>query len=91
MPNKKLCPNCFSLIGEGTRMKIIQYLRKKPSSVKGIGRHFDLTQPTISHHLKVLKKIGMVQSRKSGREIYYFLNIKYPCRNCSLFKIPFRT
>jgi ArsR family transcriptional regulator len=77
-------------MGDNTRMKIVQYLKKEPKNVREIGRHFDLTQPTISHHLKVLKKIGMVFSRKSGREIYYFLNVKYPCRNCSLFKIPFR-
>lgn len=88
---KKVCPKCFNLIGENTRMRIIRYLRKKPNNVRQIGQHFSLTQPTISHHLKVLKKIGMVFSKKSGREIYYFLNIKYPCRDCSLFKIPFRT
>jgi DNA-binding transcriptional ArsR family regulator len=88
---KKICPECFGLIGEGTRMRIIQYLRKKPSNVREIGRHFSLTQPTISHHLKVLKKIGMVFSKKKGREIYYFLNRKYPCKKCFLFKIPFKT
>ena len=91
MMMKKICPECFNLMGDNTRMRIVRYLRKKPSNVKEIGRHFDLTQPTISHHLKVLKKIGMVFSKKSGREIYYFLNTKYPCRNCSLFKIPFKT
>jgi len=88
---KKICPECFNLIGEGTRMRIIQYLRKKPSNVKEIGRHFSLTQPTISHHLKVLKKIGMVFNKRRGREIYYFLNRKYPCKKCFLFKIPFKT
>jgi len=88
---KKICPKCFGLIGEGTRMQIVQYLRKKPNNVKEIARLFSLTQPTISHHLKVLKKIGMVFSKKSGREIYYFLNKKYPCKKCSLFKIPFKT
>jgi len=91
MPKKKFCPHCFDLIGENTRMKIVQFLKKKPKNVKEIGKHFDLTQPTISHHLKVLKKIGMISSQKKGREIYYFLNEKYPCRKCSLFEIPFKT
>lgn len=90
MSKRKICPQCFNLIGEGTRMKIIQYLRKKPNNVREIGRRFSLTQPTISHHLKVLKKIGMVFSKKKGREIYYFLNKKYPCKKCFLFKIPFK-
>jgi len=91
MPKKKVCPKCFNLIGEETRMRIVQYLRKKPNNVREIGRHFSLTQPTISHHLKVLKKIGMIFSKKKGRKIYYFLNLKYPCRKCFLFKIPFKT
>jgi len=28
--------------------------------------HFDLSQPTISHHLKVLREAGLIQSRKDG-------------------------
>lgn len=87
---KKICTKCFDLIGENTRMRIIHYLRKNRHNVKDICQHFSLTQPTISHHLKVLKKIGMVFSKKRGREIYYFLNQKYPCKKCSLFKIPFK-
>jgi ArsR family transcriptional regulator len=90
MTKRKICSHCFALIGEGTRMKMLQYLKKKPANVKEIGRHFSLTQPTISHHLAALKKIGMILNRKSGREIYYFLNKKYPCKKCSLFKIPFK-
>ena len=88
---KKICPECLSLIGERTRMKIIQYLQKKPGNVKEIGRHFTLTQPTISHHLKALKKTGIVFSKKKGREIYYFLNKKYSCKKCFLLEIPFKT
>jgi DNA-binding transcriptional ArsR family regulator len=94
MPKKKshkLCPVCFDLIGEGTRMKIVSFLKKKPSNATEIGRHFALTQPTISHHLKVLKKNKMVLSQKKGREIFYTLNRAYPCNRCSLFQIPFKT
>ena len=88
---KKICPQCLTLIGEDTRTKIIKFLKKEPKNVGEIAGHFSLTQPTISHHLKVLKKMGMVLSRKSGRKIYYSLNTKYPCRKCFLFKIPFKT
>ena len=90
MLNKKICPDCLRLVGDGTRVKIIQQLRKKPHNVSKIEANFSLTQPTISYHLRVLEKIGMVFSKKKGREIYYFLNKKYPCKNCLLFKIPFK-
>ena len=90
LKNQKTCLECFDLIGEKTRMRIIQYLRKKSDNVRQIGKHFSLTQPTISHHLKVLKKIGLILSEKKGRENYYFLNKKYSCKKCFLLKIPFK-
>jgi len=91
MANKKICPKCLRLVGEGTRAKIIQQLRKKPNKVGKIEEYFALTQPTISYHLRVLENVGIVFSKKQGREIYYFLNKKYPCKNCLLFKMPFKT
>ncbi len=90
MKSKKICPVCFDLIGEDTRMKIINFLKKKPANAKEIGRNFSLTQPTISHHLKSLVETGLVLSQKKGRENYYSLNKKYTCKKCSLLKIPFR-
>lgn len=90
MKKIKKCPTCFNLLGEGVRTRVIRQLRKKPSTVSEIGAHFALTQPTISYHLKTLKKLGMILSRKWGREVYYFLNKKYPCKKCNLFKLPFK-
>jgi len=91
MVRRKICPQCFRLIGQGSRVRIIQQLRKKPINVSEIAKRlFSLTQPTISHHLKVLEKIGLIFSQKKGREIYYFLNKKYPCKKCHLLKIPFK-
>ena len=91
MVKRKKCPNCLSLLGENTRTKIIQQLKKGPSRVSEIEANFSLTQPTISYHLKVLKKLGMLLNKKKGRAIYYFLNRKYPCKKCFLFKLPFKT
>lgn len=91
MAKIKKCPYCLALLGNKTRAKIIQQLKKKPSTVSEIGENFSLTQPTISYHLKVLKNIGMVLSKRKGREIRYSLNERYPCKNCYLFKIPFKS
>lgn len=91
MPKRKKCPNCLSLLGDNTRAKIIHQLRKNPSTVSKIEANFSLTQPTISYHLKILKKLGMILNKKKGRKIYYFLNRKYPCKKCFLFRLPFKT
>ena len=91
MKKLKKCPNCLGLLGDNTRTKIIRHLKKKPGRVSDIEADFVLTQPTISYHLKTLKKLGMVLSKKKGREVYYFLNRKYPCKKCNLFNLPFKT
>jgi len=40
-------------------------------SVGEIVEAFNISQPTISHHLNVLKNVGLVTSRKEGKQIFY--------------------
>ncbi|MBR4935433.1 MAG: helix-turn-helix transcriptional regulator, partial [Anaerotignum sp.] len=40
-----------------------------------IGEHFDATGATISHHLSILKKAGLISDEKKGKYIYYELNM----------------
>jgi ArsR family transcriptional regulator len=87
---KKNCPQCFSLIQVPARINIIRRLRRGPKMVNEILAHLPLTQPTVSYHLRVLEKSGMLVSRKRGRNVFYFLNKKYPCKKCPIFQIPLR-
>lgn len=63
-------------LADDTRQDILQLLQKKGElSVGGIVAAFKRTsQSTISHHLKILKHEGLVESRRAGKEIYYSLN-----------------
>lgn len=86
----KSCPQCFKILSDKSRARIVSYLRKnKKSSVKKINSLFRLRQPTISHHLKVLKKLRILESEKAGKEVYYSLNKNYSCPKCNLFKLPY--
>jgi ArsR family transcriptional regulator, arsenate/arsenite/antimonite-responsive transcriptional repressor len=78
-------------MGEGTRVKIISQLKKGSKNASKIAECFSLTQPTISHHLKALEKMGILYSKKTGRETFYSLNKKYPCKKCGIFELPFRS
>lgn len=53
--------------------------------VSEIASHFNISRPSISHHLKVLKEAKIVIFKKTGKEIYYNLNKRYIER--SLYKI----
>jgi len=90
MLKKKTCPDCLKVISDNTRSKIIGQLKRGPNKAGKIEERFSLTQPTISYHLKSLAKLGIIFGKKKGREIYYFLNKKYPCKKCLILKMPFK-
>jgi DNA-binding transcriptional ArsR family regulator len=70
------CQNCLHSLADPTRTKVIEFLAKKsPQTVNSIVAQFPLRQPTISHHLKMLKKEGFVTSEKKGNQIWYSLNL----------------
>lgn len=64
----------FKALSNETRFKILQILAKKERCVGSIVRKFSLSQPTISHHLKVLSRIGLVTREKSSQLVKYRLN-----------------
>lgn len=69
----------FKALSDPTRVQIIAMLLpagKRGLCVCDIGLSFPLRQPTISHHLKVLRQAGLLGDRKEGLWVYYFLHRK---------------
>jgi ArsR family transcriptional regulator len=66
----------FKTLSDKTRMQIVLTLFKKGEmSCKDVSLNFkELTQPTISHHFKILGTAGIITVRKSGTENFYSLN-----------------
>lgn len=85
---EELCPDCFKVVGERSRYKLVCLLGKKDGmTVTELTKNLKLKQPTITHHLQVLKSVGAVESERSGREQIYQLNRKAHCfEEC---KIPY--
>lgn len=54
-------PECFQLIGDETRRRIIFLLRAKPMNVSQIAEALELSPPTVYHHIQKLKKTNMVE------------------------------
>ncbi|NTU98837.1 winged helix-turn-helix transcriptional regulator [Candidatus Falkowbacteria bacterium] len=65
----------FSALSDPTRRKILEYLKMEEMSAGQIGQKFNITAPSISHHLNVLKQADLVYSRRQGQEIIYSLNL----------------
>lgn len=64
----------FKALGDPTRRQIIELLRKKDMTAGEIADQFNMSKPSISHHLDLLKQADVVQSVKEGQFIIYSLN-----------------
>ncbi len=53
------------------------FTSNKELCANDIANNFSLSRPTISHHLNLMKRIGILNSRKDGKEMYYSLNKSY--------------
>jgi len=72
-------------VADPTRLKILRLLKKKGQCSIGKGEglcardikeHIQLSQPTISHHMSILKKAGLVHAEKQGLWMWYRRNEK---------------
>lgn len=63
----------LKVLGDANRLKILDLLSCGELCACEILEHFDFTQPTLSHHMKVLMDCGLVTARKEGLWNYYSL------------------
>ena len=62
-----------SLIGDPTRIALLELLREGPASVSNIVKRLKKPQPQISHHLMILKSTGCVEAERQGKCVVYSL------------------
>jgi DNA-binding transcriptional ArsR family regulator len=65
----------FASLGDPTRRQILQYLRKSDMTPSDLLERMDVTQPTLSHHLDVLKRAELIEGARKGQFIRYSLNM----------------
>lgn len=66
--------NTFKALSNPVRREILNLLKKGRLSAGEIAGQFDMTGATISHHLSILKKAGLVFETREKNFIYYDLN-----------------
>lgn len=64
----------FAALSDPNRQKIIDLLKRHEKSVSEIVQDLDITMPTLSHHLDILRRADLVASRREGQQIIYSLN-----------------
>jgi ArsR family transcriptional regulator len=68
------CVDFCKALADDTRQKILGMLKEGEMCVSDIVAAFDMSQPTISHHLGILKQFGLVTSRKEGKQVFYAID-----------------
>ena len=65
----------WSALADPTRRKILTLLKVQDLNAGEIAEQFNMTKPSISHHLSILKQAELVSAQKQGQNIVYSLNI----------------
>lgn len=71
MKTKIDCVEFCKALSDPIRQRIVEMLLKKERSVNEIVAVFDVSQPTISHHLEILYQAGLVLRKRNGKQILY--------------------
>ena len=64
----------FKALNDATRRQILEMLQKNDLTAGEIAENFNISFPSISHHLDLLKQANLVTTKKEGQFIYYSLN-----------------
>lgn len=64
----------FKALNDQTRREILDLLKTKNMSAGEIADQFNISKPSISHHLDLLKAAGLISSEKKGQYVIYSIN-----------------
>lgn len=66
-------------LGDSNRLEIVKMLSDGEKCACKLLERFEITQPTLSHHMKILCECGLVNVRKDGKWSHYSLNCETLC------------
>ena len=64
----------FKALNDATRREILELLKDRDMTAGEIAEQFNISKPSISHHLYMLKQAGLVNANKDGQFIHYSIN-----------------
>lgn len=78
---EELCPDCFKVVSVPSRYSLVLMLAKEKNglTVQEMTNKINLKQPTVTHHLNVLRSVKAVYSENRGRERVYFVDKDAHC------------
>lgn len=62
------------ILADPTRLRLLGLLQGGPLNVTNLCEKLELAQPTVSHHLGLLRSLKLVTNRRQGKQVFYSLN-----------------
>jgi ArsR family transcriptional regulator len=87
--SKTDCAQFAKALADETRQKIMQLICCQQLSVTEIVERLNVTQPTVSHHLAILREAGLVKVQEDGRQTFYSLNQEQLASCCGVLVLNF--
>ena len=77
--NEELAKQLWAL-GDVVRLRLLELLPLTDECCQGINvsqiaERLELSQPAVSHHLRILRQAGIIESTKRCRDVYYYINV----------------
>ena len=72
--DSRRCARMFRAVGDPERLRIIQCLRAGPKTVSDVASELETPIVKASHHLRILRRAGLLQDEKRGRFVSYRLH-----------------
>ena len=76
VPRAATSSDVFNAIAESQRRDILVYLAPQERAVGEIVEWLEVGQPSVSKHLKVLREVGLVHTRRDGKQVFYRTNVE---------------
>ena len=67
----KTASEIFKQLGDGSRIKLFWILCHCEECVTNLSAMMDMSSPALSHHLRLLRSAGLIESRRDGKAVYY--------------------
>src|SRR5688572_30425749 len=79
----------FRLLSDKTRLNILMLLAQGERNVTSLCQELELPQPTVSHHLGLLRMNNLIGNRRDGKQVYYGINGRFetPSENSLHFAV----
>lgn len=67
--------DAFKALADPTRRRILELLAQGDLTAGEIAAHFDITKPSVSHHLNILRSAALITDERRGQNIVYSVNL----------------